>query len=82
MGIKPRASVLREAVERSNDVERQPCVMLTVAEACEHLRISKWMLYRLIRDGELPTVKIGSRRLISMRSILRLIERLETEGGI
>lgn len=79
--IKPRAEVLRQAMERSKQDESSAPTMLTVAEACARLRISKWTLYRLIRDGKLTSVKIGSRRLISMRSILHFIERLEAEAG-
>jgi len=80
MQIKPRATVLRDAVERSGEAKHFPSAMLTVAEACQHLRISKWTLYRLIQGGKLPTIKIGSRRLISTRSIHQFIERLESDG--
>jgi len=80
--IKPRAEVLRQAMERSKQEESPATTMLTVPEACERLRISKWTLYRLIQAGKLTSVKIGSRRLISLASIAKFIEQLESEAGV
>src|SRR5690349_17057902 len=42
--------------------------VLTAREACDYLRISKWTLYRLIRSGQIKTMKIGSRRLVRRQS--------------
>lgn len=80
--FKPRAEVLRQAMERSKQDEPSAPTMLTVPEACERLRISKWTLYRLIQSGRLTSVKIGSRRLISVSSIAKFIEQLESEAGV
>lgn len=75
--ILPRSTTLRSVVARSRESESANSRMLTVTEACERLRISKWMLYRLIRKQELKTIKIGNRRLISLRSIGRFVEQRE-----
>ncbi|WP_329095144.1 helix-turn-helix domain-containing protein [Actinomadura citrea] len=37
-------------------------LVLTVDEAAERLRVSRWTLYNLIRSNQLRTVKIGRRR--------------------
>ena len=76
--LQPRSKVLRDALERSKGNEAQ--AMLTVAEACAHLRISKWTLYRLMQSGKLTSVKIGSRRLVPMRAITKFIQQLEEEA--
>jgi excisionase family DNA binding protein len=34
-------------------------MLLQVEQAAERLNISKWMIYKLIRSGELPHIKIG-----------------------
>lgn len=73
--LRPRSEVLRRAMERP--VKSEASAMLTVNEACTHLRISKWSLYRLIQKKELKTIKIGSRRLIPMDAITQLITQLE-----
>ncbi len=78
--LQPRSKALREALNRSKENESVQ-TMLTVAEACAQLRISKWTLYRLMQSGQLASVKIGSRRLIPMRAITKFIDQLEKEGG-
>ena len=40
----------------------RPC--FTISEAAQFLRISKTLLYKLIRRGRIKTVKIGARRRI------------------
>ena len=35
--------------------------LLTVAELAQHLGISKWTVYRLVRSQELPAVRVGER---------------------
>jgi len=39
-------------------------LLLTVPETAKLLRTSQWMIYKLIREDTLATIKIGSRRLI------------------
>jgi len=38
--------------------------ILSVAEACEYLRIRKSLLYVLIGSGDLPARKLGSRTFV------------------
>jgi excisionase family DNA binding protein len=35
--------------------------LLTVNELARHLGISKWTVYRLVRDGEIRAVRVGER---------------------
>jgi excisionase family DNA binding protein len=58
---------------------RQRYALLTVTEACERLRISRWMLYSLIHKQQLKTIKIGSRRLIPATALHELINRLSDQ---
>jgi excisionase family DNA binding protein len=79
--MMPRAAVLRRKVDSTKSGPMLTSGLLTVAEACGYLRISKWTLYRFIQAGKLKTVKIGSRRLIRMQSILEFVEQHETAVG-
>lgn len=49
--------------------------LLTVGETCQHLRISRWMFYRLIQRRELASVRIGRRRLVPESAIRSYIEK-------
>lgn len=48
--------------------------LLMVEEAAERLKISRDYVYRLIKDGELASVKIGRSRRISEACIAEFIE--------
>jgi excisionase family DNA binding protein len=53
--------------------------LLTVPEAAARLRISKWMLYNLIRSGQLRSIKIGARRLVPVDAIDGMLAELIDE---
>jgi excisionase family DNA binding protein len=55
--------------------------LLTVAEAAARLRISKWMLYNLIRSRRLRSVKIGDRRLIPVPALRDFLAELDEEAA-
>jgi excisionase family DNA binding protein len=56
--------------------------LLSVAEARKRLGgISKWMFYRLKREGKIKTVKIGSRTLVAASDIAMFIEQLKAGAG-
>lgn len=54
--------------------------LLTVPEACDQLRVSRWMFYRLIHQQRISTITIGRRRLVSAREIDRFLSGLHNEG--
>jgi excisionase family DNA binding protein len=49
----------------------------TVKDAARVLGVSRGMLYELMATGELPSTKLGSRRLIRREAIVSLLERHE-----
>lgn len=55
--------------------------LLRVEEAAERLNVSRWTIYRWIKEGKLQATKIGSGSLrVFAESVERLIER-ERVGG-
>lgn len=56
-------------------------LLLTLVEASEALRISRWALYQLINKRRLKTVRIQSRRLVARTDLATLVEELREEGG-
>lgn len=55
--------------------------LLTVQEACMQLRISRWMIYRLIQRNELTTFTIGTRRLIAQADLETYVQVRRQESA-
>jgi len=48
---------------------------LTVEEAAETLGISRNLAYQLVREGKIPSIRLGEKRLVVSRAALeRLLE--------
>jgi excisionase family DNA binding protein len=47
--------------------------VLTVQEAADYLRISRGLAFAAVRDGSLPSVRIGRRILIPRRQLEALL---------
>ena len=60
---------------------------LTITEACELLSLSRWTIWRAIKNGEFKAGKIGRRTLIRRRDLENLFEPFtdkkaeKNEGG-
>lgn len=50
-------------------------VLLSISEAARLLSISRSTLYSLLGDGQLPSVRIASRRLLARNSIDEFVEK-------
>ena len=53
-----------------------PAVLYDVDEAAEALRLSRSVLYELIRSGRLRTVKQGRRRLVPVSALAEYVDSL------
>lgn len=58
----------------TNDTDMR---LISIPEACERLGIGSWSAYQLINRQALKTVKIGKRRLVSVRAVNEFINSLE-----
>lgn len=54
--------------------------LLTLDEAADRLRVSRWGIRRLINERELPTVQLGRRRLVTEADLDDLIAS-RRQGG-
>lgn len=62
-----------------NPTGEQAHVLLTIDEARDVLRISRWSLYQLINQGRLTPIRIGRRRLIAAEDLRALLDELRQE---
>jgi len=49
--------------------------LLTISEAADQLRISRWTMYQLIRNQESKTLTIASRRFVASDDIEKFINQ-------
>ena len=47
--------------------------LLSVQEVADRLGVSFWTVYRMSRSGQLPSVRIGRRRLFASEDLEQLI---------
>ena len=55
--------------------------LLTVQEAADRLRVSRWSVYNLIRSNQLRTIKIGRRRLVPPAALAECIALLGEDAA-
>lgn len=51
--------------------------LLSIPEASKRLGIGVWAVYQQINNGALKTVKIGGRRLVSVKTLGDFIKAME-----
>jgi excisionase family DNA binding protein len=56
-------------------------LLLTAEETARELRIARRRVFEMIREGTLPSVKIGKSRRISRQAIEAYVAGLETTQG-
>jgi excisionase family DNA binding protein len=54
---------------------------VSVGEAARRAGISRTFLYERITTGELPTVKVGKRRLVRVEALRRWLQSLESRAA-
>lgn len=57
---------------------KQDTLLVTVEETARLFNIDRSTVYDMLRRGDLPSVKIGRRRLISRQALINFISRSES----
>lgn len=52
-------------------------ILLRYPEAAARLSLSRWTLYDLVKKGDLPVVKIGRSRRISVEALTEFARRMQ-----
>lgn len=62
---------------KSERIDKNELQLLSIPEACKLLGIGSWAMYQQINRRSLKTIKIGGRRLVSVRALNEFVETLE-----
>jgi excisionase family DNA binding protein len=68
-------------IMKSQDSTHIPAVLYRVNEAAEAMRLSRSMIYELIRSGRLRTVQVGRRRLVPVQALTDYVDALGGEAA-
>jgi excisionase family DNA binding protein len=63
-------------------MERHPPLASTIQTACSRLGIGRTLIYDLLKQGKLKSIKLGSRTLIPESELQRLITEQLTGSEI
>jgi excisionase family DNA binding protein len=74
--VPDAASVTADA---TSQVERPPRLLLTVEEAAERIGICRSNMFKLIRRGEVQSVKVGRLRRVTPDALEDFVRRLSAE---
>jgi excisionase family DNA binding protein len=61
--------------------DRPPRLLLTVEEAAERIGICRAYMFKLIREGDVRSVKVGRLRRVTPAALEDFIERLSNGTG-
>jgi excisionase family DNA binding protein len=61
-------------ISKGGDPVRQESLTLTIKEVAGALNISRGLAYKAVRDGSIPTIRIGRRLLVPRRALEKLLE--------
>lgn len=67
--------------ELQEQIDRLNSRLWPVEAVMQRLAIGRSMVFDLIRSGELRSVKVGRRRLVSETAINEYIDRIDQTGG-
>lgn len=68
-----------EATALPQPLDGPPRLLWTIGEAGDRLSIGRSKLYGLIRNDQLPSIKLGGKRLVAEQDLVEFVERLR--GG-
>jgi excisionase family DNA binding protein len=75
-----RSKLMGSAASSPQEGEVAQCQPLAVSveQAADQAGVSRTFLYERISSGELPTIKLGKRRLVRVEALRRWLLSLET----
>jgi len=67
----------RENEDKLNDV-----TLLSMKQVIRILGVSQTVYYRLVNSGQLPTVSLGARRLVRLKTLKQYLDGIETKKQV
>lgn len=69
-------------MNRENDENISDITLLSMKQVMKVLGVSQTVYYRLVNSGQLPTVSLGSRRLVRLKALKEYLDNIETKKEV
>jgi len=63
--------------EEKNDMS--DITLLNMKQVMAYLNVSQWIYYKLINSRQLPTISLGSRKLVRLKALKEYLDSIETK---
>lgn len=65
-----------------DDEKTSDITLLSMKQVLKVLGVSQTVYYRLVNSGELPTVSLGSRKLVRVKTLKKYLDSVETKKKV
>ena len=72
---------MTQSTQTQDQMNPSESLVLTVGEAARLLRLSKTTTYDQIRQGSIPSIRMGKRILVPRAALMRMLEETMGKGG-
>jgi excisionase family DNA binding protein len=72
---------MTQSTQTQDQTNLSESLVLTVSEAARLLRLSKTTTYDQIRQGSIPSIRMGKRILVPRAALMRMLEETMGKGG-
>lgn len=72
---------MSHSIQTEEQMNSSESLVLTVGEAAKLLRLSKTTTYDQIRQGSIPSIRMGKRILVPRAALIRMLEETTGKAG-
>jgi len=72
---------MSQSTQTKDQMNPNESLVLTVGEAAKLLRLSKTTTYDQIRQGSIPSIRMGKRILVPRAALIRMLEETIGKAG-
>ena len=72
---------MSQSIQAQDQMNLSESFVLTVSEAARLLRLSKTTTYDQIRQGSIPSIRMGKRILVPRAALMRMLEETMGKAG-
>ncbi len=69
----------RDSMEQNENIASE-ITLLNMKQVMSYLNVSQWIYYKLVNSRQLPTITLGSRKLVRLKALKEYLDSVETKA--